>query len=473
MSQTLPPIDTSGITTIGALRRSGHRPLSVKAEMRRNLMERIKRQTKLFPGIIGYDDSVIPQIANAVIAGQDMIFLGERGQAKSRIMRLMVDLLDETVPVIKGCEINDHPFSPVCRPCRDKVAAHGDAVEIDWLPRQARYGEKLATPDIVITDLIGDVDPVKVAEGRYLSDELTVHYGLIPRTNRGIFCINELPDLAERIQVGLFNLMAEKDVQIRGYRFRLPLDIVLVAGANPEDYTSRGRIITPLKDRYGARIRTHYPLTLDDEIRIMEMEHRQFPEDGPEASMPRHMAEIAAEITHLARKHPDINQNSGVSVRMSIANYETLLANAVRRAVGLDEPSAVPRISDLAYLHASTSGKIELESLDCVRETGLVDALMEKAVLTVFNRWFHPTGLREIVAGFNDGLTIEVSEGARAEEYVRNAARISGMTEAVNRITDCRTPESLASAVEFILEGLHLNKRLTKTRAASQTVYRR
>ena len=310
------------IKTMGALKRSAYQPVPVKVEMRRNLISRIKKKQDLFPGIIGYGDTVIPQISNAIISGQDMILLGERGQAKSRIMRLMVNLLDKKIPVIKGCEIHDNPFSPLCRPCRDKAAAQGDAMEIDWLGRTDRYGEKLATPDIVITDLIGDIDPIKVAEGRYLSDDLTMHYGLIPRTNRGIFCINELPDLTERIQVGLFNLMEEKDVQIRGYRIRFPLDIALVASANPEDYTSRGRIITPLKDRYGAQIRTHYPTTIEDEIHIMELEHQQFPTEGPNIYIPQYMKEIIAEVTHLARKSTHINQSSGVSVRVSIANYE-------------------------------------------------------------------------------------------------------------------------------------------------------
>ncbi|UCD08460.1 MAG: hypothetical protein JSU79_08880, partial [Dehalococcoidales bacterium] len=258
--------------TIGELKKSGYVRKTIREEMRHNLIEMIKRKVDLFPGIIGFSDTVIPQILNAIISGQDIIFLGERGQAKSRLMRNMVNLLDEEIPVIKGCEINDDPFAPICKACREKVAEKGDDVEIDWLPREERYGEKLATPDISIADLIGDVDPIKVAEGRYLSDEMTIYYGLIPRTNRGIFCINELPDLTERLQVGLFNLMEERDVQIRGYRVRLPLDILLVASANPEDYTNRGRIITPLKDRYGAQIKTHYPINTEDEITIVEAE---------------------------------------------------------------------------------------------------------------------------------------------------------------------------------------------------------
>jgi len=265
--------------TIGELKKGKYQVLSVKEEMRKNLITRIKKGNELFPGIIGYDESVIPQVENAILSGQDIIFLGERGQAKSRLIRSLVNLLDEEIPVIAGCEINDNPFKPTCRACLEKVAEQGDEVEIVWMKREHRYGEKLATPDITIADLIGEVDPIKVAQGRYLADELTIHYGLIPRTNRGIFCINELPDLAERIQVGLFNIMEERDVQIKGHKIRLPLDVYLVASANPEDYTNRGRIITPLKDRYGAEIRTHYPETLNYEIEIMERECISF-DDG-------------------------------------------------------------------------------------------------------------------------------------------------------------------------------------------------
>ncbi|MDP3061902.1 MAG: magnesium chelatase, partial [Chloroflexota bacterium] len=264
-------------TTIGELRRSGYKVVSVRDEMRKNLIARIKTGETLFPGIIGFEDTVIPQLENAIIGGQDIILLGERGQAKSRLIRSLVGLLDDEVPVVSGCEINDNPYAPICKACRLKVDESGDDVEISWLPREERYAEKLATPDISVADLIGEVDPIRVAEGRYLSDELTIHYGLVPRTNRGIFSINELPDLAERIQVGLFNLMEERDIQIKGYRIRLPLDVYLVATANPEDYTNRGRIITPLKDRYGAQIRTHYPRTIEDEIRIMEQERSRFP----------------------------------------------------------------------------------------------------------------------------------------------------------------------------------------------------
>jgi magnesium chelatase subunit I len=440
--------------------------------MRRNLMAMVREKRTIFPGIIGYDDTVIPQLENAIISGQDIIFLGERGQAKSRIIRLLVNLLDEVVPVVRGCEINDSPFAPVCRACREKIEKEGDGTGIAWLPRQDRYGEKLATPDTTIADLIGDVDPIKVAEGRYLSDELTIHYGLIPRTNRGIFCINELPDLMERLQVGLFNLMEESDIQIKGYRIRLPLDMFLVASANPEDYTSRGRIITPLKDRFGAQIRTHYPTTIKDEIAIVEQEWRRFSGEGPDFHVPQFMKEIIAEITHLARRSPDIGQRSGVSVRVSIANQETVVSNAIRRAVRLGEKLAVPRISDLGYIVASTTGKVELESFEDTDEHKLVDDLSRKAVLAVFNRYYRPDQLEDIVRQFSNAFSVETSDAMSSKEYVRNMKEIGGLARAVKQVNSSDTPEIVASAVEFILEGLHLNKRLNKITVNGRTVYR-
>ena len=459
--------------TIGELKASGYQPVSVREEMRRNLITMIKKKKEIFPGIIGFDDMVIPQIENAIISGQDIIFLGERGQAKSRIMRLLVNLLDEEVPVIEGCEINDDPLTPICKQCRDKVAKKKDAVGISWLPRKERYGEKLATPDIAIADLIGDVDPIKVAEGRYLSDELTIHYGLVPRANRGIFCINELPDLTDRLQVGLFNLMEERDIQIRGYRIRLPLDVFLVASANPEDYTNRGRIITPLKDRYGAQVRTHYPTTIEDEMAIMEMERRQFRGEGFETYMPQYMKEIVAEVTHLARKSPDINQRSGVSVRVSIANYETILSNAIRRSVTLGEKLAVPRISDLPHIRSSTRGKIELESFEETSEDKIIDDLMRKAVLNVFNRYYKLYEMEEIITQFNSGFSVEVSDMMSTRTYVRNIKKMVGLSDVVKVVNDSERPEALASAVEFILEGLHVSKKLNKAKVEGKTVYRR
>jgi magnesium chelatase subunit I len=459
--------------TIGELKSSGYRPVSVKEEMRRNLIGMIKKKKVIFPGIIGYDDTVTPQVENAIISGQDVIFLGERGQAKSRIMRALICLLDEEIPVIKGCEINDNPFAPICKRCRDKLAEEGDATEITWLPREERYGEKLATPDIAIADLVGDVDPIKVAEGKYLSDELAIHYGLIPRTNRGIFCINELPDLAERLQVGLFNLMEERDIQIRGYRIRLPLDMFIVASANPEDYTNRGRIITPLKDRFGAQVRTHYPATIKDEVAIMEMEKREFSGDDIESYTPEYMKEIVAEITHLGRKSPDINQRSGVSVRISIGNYETIVSNAIRRAVTLGEKLAVPRISDLPYVYASTGSKIELEGFEETREGKIIDDLTRKAVLNVFNRYYKLADLETLVDQFTEGFSVEVSDTMKAKSYIRNVKEVLGLAEAISMITDSERPEAVASATEFVLEGLHVNKRLNKSKSEGKTIYRR
>lgn len=458
--------------TLGELKKSGYKPVSLREEMRHNLIAMIKKKKDIFPGIIGFDETVIPQIINAVISGQDIIFLGERGQAKSRIMREMVNLLDAEIPVIRGCEINDDPLAPICRSCLERLEAEGDAIEISWLPRKERYGEKLATPDISIADLIGDVDPIKVAEGRYLSDELTMHYGLIPRANRGIFCINELPDLTEKLQVGLFNLMEERDVQIRGYRIRLPLDILLVASANPEDYTNRGRIITPLKDRYGAQIKTHYPVTIEDEITIVEEERHQFKDNEIEYFVPQYMKEIIAEITHLARKSPDINQRSGVSVRASIANYETIISNAIRRAVTLREDLAVPRISDLPYIHASTNGKIELETFEDTKEEKVIDNLIKKAVLKVFNNYYQVGEMENLIAQFNEGFSISVSEMLRAKSYAGSIKEMIGLADLVKVVADSDAPEIVASAEEFILEGLHLNKRLNKSRVDGKTVYR-
>src|ERR687884_1315897 len=319
--------------TLGELKRSGYKPLSVKAELRKNLIRKMLDREPLFPGIFGFEETVIPQVQNAILAGQDMIFLGERGQAKTRLIRSLTSLLDPFMPYVEGSEINDDPFAPISKYAQDIVAKHGDDTPIAWLSRDDRYGEKLATPDVTTPELIGEVDPIKVAEGRYLSDELVIHYGLIPRTNRGIFCVNELPDLAERIQVGLLNIMEERDVQIRGYRIRLPLDVLVVASANPEDYTNRGRIITPLKDRYGSQIRTHYPETVELEIEIMDQERAVFAGDEIALTVPQFMKEIVAELTHVARRSHDVSQRSGVSVRMSVANYENLVSNALRRSI--------------------------------------------------------------------------------------------------------------------------------------------
>ncbi|HEV2217531.1 MAG TPA: magnesium chelatase [Candidatus Dormibacteraeota bacterium] len=458
--------------TIAELRASGHTRESVKQEMRRNLLARLRSGEPLLAGIVGYDETVLPQLSNAIISGHDVIMLGERGQAKSRIMRSLVSLLDEQVPVIAGCEINDHPYAPICKRCRDMVGAGGDNVEVAWLHRDERYGEKLATPDISIADLIGEVDPIKVAEGRYLADELTIHYGLLPRTNRGIFGINELPDLAERIQVGLLNIMEEKDVQIRGYRVRLPLDLFVIASANPEDYTSRGRIITPLKDRFGSQVRTHYPLSIGEEMQIMESERNPVPEDF-ELVFPGFMKEIVAELTHLARRSPHISQSSGVSVRMSIANFENLASNSVRRAARLGESIAVPRITDLAYLTSSTAGRVEIEALDEGKEEQVLSRLERGAVSAVFSRYFSASHFDGLVSRFEDGTMLEVGEGISARAYTRAIGEVPELATALKKLNLPDRPEVRASVIEFLLEGLHLNKRLNKDEVEGRAVYRR
>ena len=460
-------------TTIGELRRSEYRVLPIKEEMRKNLLAKMRRGDALFPGIIGYDDTVIPQIENAILSGQDIVLLGERGQAKTRLARLLINLLDDEVPVIAGCEINDDPYQPICAACRAKVAEHGDDVEITWLRREDRYGEKLATPDITIADLIGEIDPVKVAEGRYLADEQTIAYGLIPRTNRGIFCLNELPDLAERIQVGLLNIMEERDVQIRGYKIRLPLDIYVVASANPEDYTNRGRIITPLKDRIGSEIRTHYPRTLEGEIAIMEQEATPFGANGYQVSYPKYMKEIIAEITHLARKNPDISKRSGVSVRVSICNYENVLSNAMRRAIRCDERQVTPRISDLSAVLASTAGKIELETVGDTSEERLIERIVQGAIVNVWNRYFLLSEFEGLLGRFDRGFGVDASDELPSSHYLKGLQDIKGLKEAVAKIGGQGSPATIASAVEFIMEGLHLNRKLNKDRMPGTTRYRR
>jgi magnesium chelatase subunit I len=453
--------------TLGQLRAGGYRRRTVKQELRANLMARLASEEPVFPGIVGYDETVIPALENAILAGQDVCLLGERGQAKSRLARLLVGLLDAAVPVVAGGELNDDPTAPISPTARALVTEMGDATPIEWLARDRRYGEKLATPDITIADLIGEVDPIKVAEGRYLADESTIHYGLIPRANRGIFTINELPDLAERIQVGLLNILEERDVQVRGYTLRLPLDLFVVASANPEDYTSRGRIITPLKDRLGAQIRTHYPRSIDDEIAIMRQEKTAFADDGPAVEQPPFMLELVAEISHLARRSPDISQRSGVSVRVSISNLETLEAAALKRAVRLGESVAAPRISDLPALVSSTAGKIELESLgDEVAEERIVDRLLARAVVNVFGRRLDIDELAPLVDAFEGGLVFEAGELVAADDYVRLLAEAPGLADAVARLGASDSAPAVASAAEFVLEGLHLNRRLNKDHAA-------
>ncbi len=460
--------------TLGELQEAGYQVLPIKEELRKNLIEKLRKGEGLFPGVIGFDETVIPQIENAILSGHDMIFLGERGQAKSRIIRALINFLDPEVPVIKGCEVNDNPYRPICRRCQILFIELGNRMEIDWIPREERYGEKLATPDVSIADLIGEVDPIKVAEGKYLSNELTIHFGLIIRTNRGIFAINELPDLAEKVQVGLFNIMEERDIQIKGYRVRLPLDILIVASANPEDYTSRGRIITPLKDRYYSQIKTHYPRVRDVEIKIMEQERRKASPEGYAVRMPQFMKEIIAEITLMARRSSQINQRSGVSVRMSISNYECLVSRAEKRAILLGEEEAVPRISDLSSIFASSTGKIELEYAgEDKGEAEIVDRLIKKGVREIFNEYFTLESLQDVVDVFNQGGRMEVSEAMSSREYLDVFREIEGLETRVKELGITDSPAMMASAIEFILEGLHLHNLLNKNEVDGKVIYRK
>lgn len=459
-------------TTVGELRASGWESRPVKEEMRRNAVAKIVAGEQLFDGVLGYENTVLPQLENAVLAGHDIVFLGERGQAKTRMIRSMVNLLDEWMPYVAGSEIYDDPYEPISRHALDLIEEKGDDAPIEWVHRDERFGEKLATPDTSIADLIGEVDPIKVAEGRYLSDELTLHYGLVPRTNRGIFAINELPDLAERIQVGLLNVLEERDVQIRGYKVRLPLDVVLVASANPEDYTNRGRIITPLKDRFGSQIRTHYPLEIDTEMDIAEQEANLLSAEGIEVEVPDFMTEIVATFSHVARSSPQVNQRSGVSVRMTVTNYETLVANAARRALQRGETKVVPRVSDLEALMSSTGGKVEIESIEEGRDGLIVANMLKAAVLEVFKGRFTTEELVPVVDSFDEGTVVHTGDDLASADYQDLLEGNPALATAVSELTDSADPAVLASAVELILEGLHLSKRLNKDAVGVRATYR-
>jgi magnesium chelatase subunit I len=469
---------TTRPTTLGELRDSGWVSRPVKEEIRENAVTRIAAGEPLFEGVLGYEQTVMPQLENAMLAGHDVIFLGERGQAKTRIIRSLTQLLDEWMPIVAGSEINDDPYAPVSRYARDRVAEDGDATRIEWVHRDQRYGEKLATPDTSIADLIGEVDPIKVAEGRYLSDELTLHYGLVPRTNRGIFAINELPDLAERIQVGMLNVLEERDVQVRGYKIRLPLDLLLVASANPEDYTNRGRIITPLKDRFGSQIRTHYPLDAELEFRIVRQEARSLDvtdgaHGGATVQVPEYLGEVIATFSQLARASNHVNQRSGVSVRLSVSNYEALAANALRRGLRDGERSVVARVDDLDALAASSIGKIEIESLEEGREGAIFENLVKGAVLTVFKDRVQPEQTREVVAAFEEGIVAHTGEDMPSPQLAGLVEQVPALRTPVLHLTaGDESPAAVASAVEFVLEGLHLSKRLNKDSSGPHSTYR-
>lgn len=467
-SQGMSSTPAPSSATISQLKSSGWISRPIKEEIRLNAVTKIMAKQPLFEGVLGYEDTVMPQLENAILAGHDVIFLGERGQAKTRIIRSLTGLLDEWMPIIAGSEINDDPYNPVSKHARDLVEELGDDAPISWVHRDLRYGEKLATPDTSIADLIGEVDPIKVAEGRYLSDELTLHYGLVPRTNRGIFAINELPDLSERIQVGLLNILEERDVQVRGYKIRLPIDVLLVASANPEDYTNRGRIITPLKDRFGSQIRTHYPLETDTEVQIVRQEARPPSVGHVTVTVPAYMERVVATFSQLARSSSQVNQRSGVSVRLSVSNYEVMSANALRRGLRLGETNVVPRVCDLEAFAASTGGKIEIEALEEGREGQVLRDLIRASVLTVFREVVSPELTRAVLASFEEGAVVHTGEDVGSEDQAMLLGNIPALRPIVDSLIEGDdSAANVAAAVEFVLEGMHLSKRLNKDTSAT------
>jgi magnesium chelatase subunit I len=473
------PTPSPAPTTLAGLRAEGerHRYKTVKHELRDNLLAKLAAGEERFPGIVGFDDTVLPDLERALLAGHDVVLLGERGQGKTRLIRSLVNLLDEWTPVVDGCELNDHPEAPVCVPCRRRAAELGDDLPVTWRHRSERYGEKLATPDTSVGDLIGDVDPIKVAEGRTLGDPETVHYGLVPRTNRGIFSVNELPDLAERIQVSLLNVLEERDLQVRGYSLRLPLDLLLVASANPEDYTSRGRIITPLKDRFGAEIRTHYPLRLDDEIRLIRQEAVLTWPDSPfgEPVVPGHILEVIARFTRAVRESPQIDARSGVSARFAIAATETAAASAVRRAALAGEPVPVVRVVDLPAAVPAAMGKVEFDELEEGRELELLNHLLRRAIAETYRARLGGADVSGLLRRFDDGSSVETGELTGAAELLQRIGPVPGLAQLLRRLGDgdAETPGLAAAALEFTMEGLHLAKRLGKEELPGRVVYGR
>jgi magnesium chelatase subunit I len=462
-------------STAGELRASGHVYRSVKEEIRQNLLTRMRAGQDRFPGIIGFGNTVLPHLERALLAGHDVILLGERGQGKTRLIRTIAGLLDDWTPAISGCEINDHPFVPVCARCRRLAAELGDELPVSWRPASDRYGEKLATPDTSVGDLIGDIDPVKVAEGRTLGDPETIHFGLVPRTNRGVFSLNELPDLAERIQVALLNVLEERDIGVRGYALRLPLDLVLVASANPEDYTNRGRIITPLKDRFGAEIRTHYPLTLPDELALIRQES-MLAWDGadPAAIVPAHLIDVIARFTRLVRASPAVDSRSGVSARFAIAAAESAAASAVRRAALSGEEQPVARVCDLPGIVATLRGKVEFEVSEEGRETEVLEHLLRRAVAETFRVMLGNADLSALLAKFEDGGTVESSDLLAGPDLLRRIGEVTGLAKIMERLgaDGAESPGQAAAALEFALEGLYLMRRLSKDSSDGSSVYR-
>jgi magnesium chelatase subunit I len=439
----------------------------VKDELRANLICRLQRGESLFPGIVGYEDSVVPQVVNAVLSRHNFILLGLRGQAKTRLIRMLTSLFDDAAPYVQGCEIHDSPYAPICVRCRNLLAEAGDDLPIAWLGREQRYVEKLATPDVTIADMIGDIDPIKAARGgRDISDELTIHYGLLPRANRGIFAINELPDLAGKIQVGLFNIMQEGDVQIKGYPVRLPLDLLLVFTANPEDYTARGKIITPLKDRIGSEIRTHYPATLDHGISITEQESWTRRESPIETHVPVYMREVIEQIAFLARDDKKVDKRSGVSQRLPISVLENVVSNAERRALRAKEAMAVPRVLDIYAALPSITGKLELEYEGELKGGDSVARdLIRAAVGKVYDKYFEGANVGQIVQWFDLGGSLKLGEHADSASMVRQLGSIQGLMEKVKALgLGANEPDAVrAAAAEFVLEGLYAHRRISRS----------
>lgn len=491
--------------TVEGLKRSGYKVIPVKEEIRKNLREKLRNGETLFPGIIGYEKTVIPALVNALLAKHDLVLLGLRGQAKTRIARSLISLLDEQIPVMKGCEINDNPFKPLCKRCVDLVNEHGDDVEIEWLTPDQRYGEKLATPDVTIADLIGDIDPIKAAVQKlHYSHEGAIHFGIVPRTNRGVFTINELPDLQPRIQVGLFNIMEERDIQIRGFNVRIPLDVLMVFTANPEDYTNRGNIITPLKDRIDSQILTHYPRSIEEAMKITDQEAWLQRDSGREIVMPHYLKEIVEEIAFQARRSEFVDQKSGVSVRMTIAVMENLISSAEQRAIVNNEKVIVPRICDLQQVLPGMTGKLELvfegEQEGSVKVSR---ALIGKAVRETFNKYF-PDPLQKkirinqtedikkgsrqtetgsygkedeytlIINWFESGNKVEVADDMSFDDFYAQLCKVTNLKEVVKRhmrVDEARKYE-LATSMEFVLDGLHQFSRIAKDDTANVVSYK-
>lgn len=458
---------TQRASTVAELLAEGYQHRTVKQEIRQNLLARLRSGEPAFPAIVGFDDTVLPELETALLAGHDLVLLGERGQGKTRLMRTLGGLLDEWSPAIEGCEVNDDPLHPVCGRCRQLAEELGEAMPVHWRHRTERYTEKLATPDTSVGDLVGDVDPVKVAQGRTLGDPETVHYGLVPRANRGVFGLNELPDLAERIQVALFNVLEERDIQIRGYSLRLPLDLLLVATANPEDYTNRGRIITPLKDRFGAEIRTHYPFEVSDEVSLIAQESALV------ATVPAHLLEVIARFTRGLRESSAVDQRSGVSARFAIAGAESVAGSALRRSARSAEAEAVARICDVPTAVPTLLGKVEFEMGEEGREREVLEHLLRVAVAETFRDRLAGLDLSGFTDLFAEGAVVETGELVSASELLAQIGTVPGLSKVLDRLGhgDDASPGEMAAAVEFVLEGLHLTRRIDKDTVAGRTVY--